>query len=91
MPVNVLPKTSSSAGKSALGVVVLLMDNAWGLMPGNWAMAASEDSILYGRCHVRGMNEVGRSCGLEQCRPERAHLVLMIRAIGQEIDKDVAL
>jgi hypothetical protein len=90
MPVNVLPKTSSSSGKSFLGVVVFVMDNAWGLMPGNWAMAASEDSILYDRCHVRGMNEVGRSCGLKPCKLDRAHLVLMIRAIDQVIDQDVA-
>jgi hypothetical protein len=90
MPVNVLPKTSSSSGKSSLGVVVFVTDNAWGLMPGNWAMAASEDSILYGRCHVRGMNEVGRRCGLKPCKLDRAHLVLMIRAIDQVIDQDVA-
>lgn len=44
---KVLPNTSSSGGTSFFGVFVWVIDNVSGLMPGNFAMAASSDCMLY--------------------------------------------
>lgn len=51
-----LPNTSSSGGRSSLGVVVLVIDRDSGLIPGSLAIAASSDRMLYnlGHCVRRG-------------------------------------
>ena len=46
LPVKVRPKTSSSGGTSAFGVVVLVMDRASGLMLGSLAISSSCDCML---------------------------------------------
>lgn len=46
LPVNVRPNTSSSGGRICLGVVVVVIDNAPGLISGNWAIFSSCDCIL---------------------------------------------
>lgn len=43
---KVRPKTSSSGGTSSLGVVVLVMDKASGLMFGSLAISSSCDCML---------------------------------------------
>lgn len=51
---NVRPKTSSSGGTRVLGVVVLVMNKASGLMSGSLVISSSCDCILYGlmRCQL---------------------------------------
>ena len=58
LPVKVLPKTSSSGGRSSFGVVVLVMDKASGSILGSLAMASSWDCMLYGllSCQLRLLN-----------------------------------
>lgn len=48
LPVNVRPNTSSSGGKTGLGVVVFVMDSASGFISGNRAISSSCDCMLYG-------------------------------------------
>ena len=51
VPVNVLPKTSSSGGTSSFGVLVLVMDNLFGSMPCNFAVDPGSTDKLYARGH----------------------------------------
>ena len=53
IPVNVLPKTSSSGGSSSFGVVVFVIDNFDRSMPCNVAVDPEPTSELYVRLHCQ--------------------------------------
>ena len=81
MPVKFLPKTSSSEGRSSLGVVVLVIDRASGFMPGNLAIAASFDCILYNLWHCVDWNGRSGRSAFEANRQDLAELKRLRRVM----------
>lgn len=79
-----LPNTSSSGGRSFLGVVVWIMDRDSGLIPGSLAISASLDCMLYnlGYC-VRRSGRLRENSALEFNKQVWAVLKMLRRAMEE--------